>query len=98
MPRAKKTVHLRGNWSEEELQRAFDRIKFANCSVNAVSKEHAIPRRTVRGYLIFSSPTFWWKQWKRLHVGSAIILTSKHCNFWKHRKPIASGVDSQYSY
>jgi len=31
MPRAKKTVHLWGNWSEEELQRAFDKIKFANC-------------------------------------------------------------------
>ena len=28
------------NWFEEELQRAFDKIKFANCSVSAVSKEH----------------------------------------------------------
>ena len=46
---------IRGNWSEEELQRAFDKIKFANCSVNAVSEEHGIPRRTLRVYLIFSS-------------------------------------------
>jgi len=55
MTRAKETVHLRGNWSEEELKRAFDKIKFANCSVNAVSKERGIPRRTLRDYLIFSS-------------------------------------------
>ena len=55
MPRAKKTVRLRGNWSEEELQRAFDKIKLASCPVNAVSKEHGIPRRTLRDYLIFSS-------------------------------------------
>jgi len=34
---------------------AFDKIKFANCSVNAVPKEHGIPRRTLKDYLIFSS-------------------------------------------
>ena len=50
---SKETVHLRGNWSEEELQRAFDKIKFANCSVDAVSKEHGIPRRTLKGLLDF---------------------------------------------
>ena len=55
MPRAKKTVRLWGNWSEEELQRAFDKIKFANCSVNAVSKEHGIPKQIPRDFLIFSS-------------------------------------------
>jgi len=55
MPRAKKIVRLWGNWSEEELQRAFDEIKFANCSVNAVSKEHGIPGRALKDYLIFSS-------------------------------------------
>ena len=47
MPRAKKTVRLRGNWSEKEHQRAFDKIKFANCSLNAVSKGHGIPRQTL---------------------------------------------------
>ena len=32
-----------GNWCEEEVQRAFDKIKFANCFVNdAVSKEQLI--------------------------------------------------------
>jgi len=51
----KKTVRLQGNWSEEELQRAFHKIKFSNCSINAASKEHGIPRRTLRDYLIFSS-------------------------------------------
>ena len=65
MPRAKKTVRLGGNWFEEELQqgngfkvelqRQFDKIKFASCSVNAVSKEHGIPRQTLKDYLIFSS-------------------------------------------
>ena len=44
-----------GNWSEEELQRAFDKIKFVNCSVNAVSKEHGIPKQTLGDDLIFSS-------------------------------------------
>ena len=44
-----------GNWSEEELQRTFDEIKFANCSVNAISKEYGIPRQTLRDYLFFSS-------------------------------------------
>jgi len=55
MPRAKKTVRLWGNWPEEEFQRAFDKIKFANSSVNAVSKEHGVSRQTLRDYLIFSS-------------------------------------------
>ena len=49
-------TYLWGNMSEVELQRAFDNIKFSNCSVNAVSKEHGIPRQTlIRDYLIFSS-------------------------------------------
>ena len=48
MPRAKNTVHLRGKWSEEDL---FDKIKFANCWVNAVSKEHGISRGTLKDYL-----------------------------------------------
>ena len=54
---------FRGNWSKEELQHAFDKIKFANRSVNAVSKEHGIPRRTLRDYLIFSSiKTFYFQR------------------------------------
>ena len=31
-------------------------------------------------------------------LGSTIILTLKHSNSWKHRKPVAFGVDSYYSY
>ena len=46
---------LTGNWSEEELQREFEKIKFANCSVNAISKENGVLRRTLRDYLIFLS-------------------------------------------
>ena len=52
---SKENCTFMGNWSEEELQHAFDKIKFANCSINAVSKEHGIFRQTLRDYLIFSS-------------------------------------------
>ena len=52
MSRGKKTT-LQRNWSEEELQRAFDERKFSNCSVSVVSKEHGIPSQTLRDYLIF---------------------------------------------
>ena len=37
------------------------KIKFANCSVNAVSKEHGIPKQTLRDYLIFSSIKTCWR-------------------------------------
>ena len=54
------------------LQRAFDKIKFANCSVivNAVSKEHGILRRSLKDYLIFSSiKTFSFQRLALLPVG-----------------------------